>query len=439
MRNHYFFKIILLLIVSIEMNAQQFTVTEMATMPKSITNNAVTNATVAGSPYVYSFGGLDSTKLFSGITLNSFRYNVLTDTWSAIANLPDTLGKIASAASVVKNKIYIMGGYHVLSSGAEISSNKVHVYDPENNVYEADAASIPIAIDDQVQAVWRDSLIYVITGWSNVTNVPNVQVFNPTSNTWLVGASVPNTTIYKAFGASGVIVGDTIFYYGGASTAVNFPAQSKLRMGIIDPINPTIITWSNPSNFENTYRCAATSDSLGNVYFLGGSSVSYNYNGIAYNGSGGVNPNVNYDYFNVTNPTAWDSLLAPLPMDLRGIANTSADIKYIAGGMETGQVVSHKTLKLQLAHTIGIQESSLAENELIIFNNRNNNYILFQLKNKNDKINRIDVLNLQGEKLLTVSNEMNEWKVITTTFKRGYYLFLITTTKGVIKKKIVVD
>ena len=41
-----------------------------------------------------------------------------------------------------------------------------------------DGADIPKAIDDQVQAVWQDSLIYVITGWSNTTNVVDVQASN---------------------------------------------------------------------------------------------------------------------------------------------------------------------------------------------------------------------------------------------------------------------
>lgn len=90
----------------------------MAPMPMAISNNAVTAATVNGVPHVFSFSGIDSTKIFSGISLKSFRYNTQTDSWDTIAPLPDTRGKIAAGASTVKNKIYIIGGYYVFPNGS---------------------------------------------------------------------------------------------------------------------------------------------------------------------------------------------------------------------------------------------------------------------------------------------------------------------------------
>lgn len=436
MIQNIFNRTIILVLISLKINAQQFTVIQLANMPKRVTNNAIVGATVNGVPYVYSFGGLDSTKLFSGITLNSFRYNTQTDAWSQIGNLPDTLGKIASAASAVKNKIYIIGGYHVLSNGNEISSNKVHVYSPENNAFETDAVNIPIPIDDHVQSVWRDSLIYVITGWSNTTNVPNVQIFNPATNNWLSGTSVPNNTIYKTFGAAGVIIGDTIYYYGGASTAVNFPAQNKLRMGIISPTNPINITWSSPSFYQTEYRCAATSDSMGNVYFLGGSAVSYNYNGIAYNGNGGVNPNLNYFYFNKSNPVSWNILSAQLPMDLRGIANISATTKFIVGGMEPGQIVSNKTLKLQLNVISNIVEKSLDEDAIIITNNSEKNFIEFDLKEKENQIVRVEGFTIAGKCVLKEGSSSSKFVFDTSKFSKGQYIFVVTSKNGIFRKKI---
>ena len=151
------------------------------------------------------FAGIDETKAYSGIHKKAFRYNTQTQIWDEIAELPSGNGRIAAGASLVKNKIYIIGGYHVASNYNEVSSNKVHVFDPESNTYEADGTPIPLAIDDQVQAVWRDSLIYVISGWSNTANVANVQIYNPSSDTWSNGTSLPNSSNYKVFGGSGSI------------------------------------------------------------------------------------------------------------------------------------------------------------------------------------------------------------------------------------------
>lgn len=346
----------------------QLTVTEMNPMPEAVSNNAVTMANVNGVPHLFSFGGIDESKLQSGIHLRSYRYNTASNQWEQIPDLPDLNGKIAAAASTVKNKVYIIGGYHVAANGSETSSNKVHIYDPEMNTYLPDGEVTILPIDDHVQAVWRDSLIYVVTGWSNTTNVPNVQIYNPSLNQWSPGTSLPNSTIYKAFGASGMILGDTIYYLGGASTAMNFPAQSFLRKGIIDPLNPSAITWTQPITIQPQYRGVTTTDGSSGLYFLGGSGTTYNYNGIAYNGSGGVNPLEDYYFLDAQQPVNWFSDQITLPMDLRGNGEYSAGVKYLAGGMESNQLVSNKTLKIEINSILGNSEFK-SDNIIAIYPN----------------------------------------------------------------------
>lgn len=404
----------------------QITITEMSALPMPISNNAVTMAENNGTKYLYSFGGIDSTKSSGGITLSSFRYNTSTNSWENIPDLPDTLGKIASGASTVKNKIYIIGGYHVFASGNEVSSNKVHVFDPELNTYLADATQIPVAIDDQVQDVWRDSIIFVITGWSNNTNVANVQLFNPSLNSWSAGTSVPNSNTYKAFGATGKIVGDTIYYIGGASTGANFPAQKTLKKGIIDPTDPSNITWSAPTTLENIYRGVATTDNNNNLYFLGGSAISYNYDGIAYNGSGGVPLRTTYLHTELGNLSNWGSDSILLPMDLRGIGEFSSTIKYLAGGMENNQKVSNKTLKIEM-NPLSTLEAPINQSDFAIFPNPFENKIFIQ-NHSNTEVIKVELLNVLGREICRFENislplEVNE-------LESGMYQFLIYTAKN---------
>ncbi len=321
-------------------------ITLLKQLPEPITNNAVSEGFFDGNLYGFTFGGLDSTKLFSGIHKRSYRLDITSNTWQQIADLPDTLGKIASAASRIKNTIYILGGYHVFADHSEKSSNKVHRYDILKNKFLEDGASIPIPIDDHVQAVWRDSLIYVITGWSDKENVPNVQIYNPEINGWTVGTSAPDNHTYKSFGASGTIVRDTIFYFGGASMGKHYPIQNILRKGIIDANNPTQIKWSYQVLDSSIvgYRMAVTK--LNNKpHWLGGSTTTYNYNAIAYNGSGGVIPS-NRDLY-LSNNKFSTTILKNLPMDLRGIAEINDSIKIIIGGIEKDQKVSNKVYKLE--------------------------------------------------------------------------------------------
>src|SRR5690606_911923 len=149
----HFLILFLIFNFSLLINAQTgFIWTKKEFLPERISNNAVCAAQLGDTHYVFSFAGIDSTKLYSGIHLRSYRYNYEADRWDTIPELPDTMGKIATWASHVNGKIYITGGYHVLQNGNEISSNKMHIYDVATNTYDADGPNIPFAIDDHVQA-----------------------------------------------------------------------------------------------------------------------------------------------------------------------------------------------------------------------------------------------------------------------------------------------
>lgn len=324
---------------------------EKAPMPEPVTNNAVALANANGLPHVYSFAGMDSTKSCNGDHLRSFRYDIAADEWESIPSLPDPLGgKIAAGASTVKNKIYIIGGYHLSPNCGETSSSKVHVYDPESNAYLPNGADLPKAIDDHVQAVWRDSLIYVITGWSNTNNVFDVQIYNPATDEWLNGTSIPAQPGWRAFGASGVIIEDTIYFAGGAGNwnGSNFPPLDYLRIGYINPDDPTDITWLPAQQMPeaNGYRMGAASWRDFPIW-LGGSDVTYNFDGIAYDGSGEV-PALSritfYDPATGTMQQIFDSI--PPVMDLRGVAKADLNEYIIAGGIGPDQEVSNRTISV---------------------------------------------------------------------------------------------
>ena len=368
--------------------------TELDTMPFRTSNNAVCEAIVGGDEYVYSFGGIDPSKIYSGIHQKSFKYTVATDTWEEIDSLPDVSAKIAAAASFVKNKIYIIGGYHVLSNSNEISSNKVHVYNPDSDLFEADGTPVPLAIDDQVQCVYKDSLIFVVTGWSDTENKPNVQIYDPSFNSWQVGTPTPNTGLFTAFGASGYIIGDTLYYYGGAA-GNSFSARQQMRRGFINPADPTDITWTQMADVVGapSYR-AACSGNGNSIFWVGGSPTSYNFNGIAYNGTGGVSPSTRVLNFNVNTHSYIDEVTQPHGvMDLRGIAKLSNNRWIICGGMSYNQQVSNRTF--------------IIENQnLSLFENDNHDMIV---KSFDDRV-EIESLETSDARLIDLTGQvLQEW------------------------------
>ncbi|MDX1652635.1 MAG: hypothetical protein R3277_09090 [Brumimicrobium sp.] len=329
--------------------------TELASMPDSVSNNAVCEAFIENKKYVYSFGGISDSLTYADIHQRVFKYDVSLDSWSEKSPMPDTLGKIASAASFVKNKIYVIGGYHVDENGNEYTSNKVHVYNPFLDTFEIDGAPIPIPVDDHVQAVWRDSLIFVVTGWSNTSNVPDVQIYNPSFNSWTAASDLPNNNLFKCFGASGYILGDTIYYYGGVIQGLNFTAQGYLRRGIIDPQDPTNISWEYLNDIQgaDNYR-SACSGHKSTVFWIGGAEVAYNFDALAYDGTGIVNPSAKILEYNVNQNS--QNILLNTPgtlMDHRGIAKLGGGNWIIAGGIDSLRQVSDRTY---LVHNSALSE-----------------------------------------------------------------------------------
>ncbi len=340
------FKLFIFFTFLIHVTIAQLRVTKVGELPIKVTNNAVCEGFIEGKAYLFSFAGIDSTKIYSGIHLQSFRYNMETKETIQIPDLPDTRGKIACAANRIDSIIYISGGYHVYKDGHEVSSNKMHRYNINKNIFLEDAAPIPIATDDHVQAVWKNKLIYIISGWSNTKNIANVQIYNPKTNTWLKGTSTPNTDNYKSFGASGTIVGNTIYYFGGATSEKGFAIQNQLRIGKINPENPTEIKWSILHANFNGYRMACTQID-NEVHWIGGSNTTYNFDGIAYDKSGGV-PTNNRDLFMTVDTVKFlKKHVAEIPMDLRGVAQIKSNLKYIAGGMLAKQKVTGNIYKLE--------------------------------------------------------------------------------------------
>jgi len=407
--------------------------TQLTDMPVPVANNAVAGATVNGVPYVYSFTGIDTTKHHGGIHLNSYRYNTQTTVWETIASVPDTMGKVAAGASTVNNTVYVLGGYHVLANTNEISSNRVHRYDPENNVWLSDGAAIPTPIDDHVQAVWRDSLIFVVTGWSNTGNVSAVQIYDPANDSWQTGTQLLPGAQFAAFGASGEIVGDTIYYHGGAA-GFSFTGRKHLRKGIINPNDPTQITWSYEGDSPSApgYRHAAITYG-DNVFWVGGSGNTYNYNGVAYDGSGGVPPLDRILRYETTTGNWLEGLGQPYAqMDLRGAAQIASNQWIICGGMEANQTVSARTFLLEY-DTLA---ASLLENknadEVLVYPNPASQY----LNIKGETNGTLSLYSLDGKLHL---EQKAGTPIDVSHLARGSYTWKLTTAKGVSQGKVILQ
>lgn len=343
-----------LLIWEVNLSAQQI----LAPLPEPVSNHGIATVNLNGKSYVYTFGGIGSGLNFSDIHKRCYKYDVEKNEWNQVSDLPNGPGRIAPSASVINGLIYVIGGYQVFANGQEKSLNKVHIYDPVNDEWLEDGPNIPVAIDDQVQLTYKDSLIFVITGWSDVTNVTNVQIYDPVHKMWTEGTPVPSSSAYRVFGGSGVIVGDSIYYVGGARAIGRFPISPYLKKGFINPMDPTDIQWSIVENENASLYRPGITEYKGDILTIGGATNTYNYDGIAYDGTGGVAPLSEIRRYTPTSST-WQKHVMSIPatMDLRGVAKIDDNNIIVAGGMGQDQEVSAQTYLVNLK-TVPVIETS---------------------------------------------------------------------------------
>ena len=338
------FCVSLLFVFTFNLNAQ-FSLSPLAELPETTTNGAVESAEINGNTYVYYWAGIDNSLIYSGINRRGFRYSVTDDLWENLPDLPDELAKIAFSATRIGEIIYLIGGYSVDETGNEISSTKVHRFSIVQNAFIEDGSALITPIDDHIQFSKNDSLIYVIAGWSNSGNTGIVQVYNSNSNTWQLANNLPSVGGYTSFGAAGTLRGDTIYYFGGASDGFNFPSTNRLRKGYIHPENPLQIDWqtSIPNPSFKKYRAAGILIN-NQPCFIGGSSISYNYDGISYANSIAVFPSE--DAYLMTDTGIAQISIPGLPMDVRAFASISENEWIIVGGLIAGPAATSTVWKL---------------------------------------------------------------------------------------------
>lgn len=307
-------------------------------LPQPVANNAVAGLVVDGRPEVYSFLGLDSTRIWSGVGSWAFRWRMDEPGWTVLPPVPGP-GRLAATAQAVAGRVYVFGGYTVDSTGAEASLPNVDVFDPRTDQWFS-GAPIPVPVDDAVSGVWADSLIYLVSGWHNESNVPDVQIYDVAGDRWSAADRIPGPPV---FGHTGGISNDLIVYVDGAEVVSGSPRYRLAPsswLGVLTPEEPGRVEWTRlaPHPGPPLYRAASVGLPEG-VLFYGGTGNPYNYNGIGYDGVPAEARTQGFMFR--SSDRSWREL-PPLPapsMDHRGLVHV-ADRILLVGGMDGRRTVA---------------------------------------------------------------------------------------------------
>ncbi len=180
--------------------------------------------------YLYVISGADASFANTGLVT---RYDVALDQWTAMAPLAPA--RLQVSAARIGDKIYVPGGY----TGSFSPTTTLSIYDIPNNTWST-GAPMPQATGDYAIAAYADRYLYVIGGYSGSVDLNLVQVYDSVANTW--ASATPKIGPATA-GLRAGIAGNQIIVVGGYSQTLA-AAQSSAVVGVIDPVDPTIITWT---------------------------------------------------------------------------------------------------------------------------------------------------------------------------------------------------
>ena len=323
-------------------------------LPEPVSNNAVASVTIEDTQYVFSFMGLGKGKTHKDVHNRAWQLvinnNDKPSQWQALPPVPSSLalkGRLASVAVGVNDSVYIFGGYMVDEEHNEISTPDVYKYAPVTGEYTL-LTPMPVPVDDATALVYQDRYVYLISGWHNDGNVNLVQVYDTQTAQWQQASPFLGSPV---FGQAGGIVNSTMVICDGVSVTPHsdkrrsFAPETACFKGDIDKENPFKIDWRTLDHPTGTarYRMAAAGNKDTNkIYFVGGSTNPYNYNGIGYNGEPSTADDAIW-IFDIAEET-WVILKtdAEVPtMDHRGLINVNGSWSTI-GGMLGAQLVTSK-------------------------------------------------------------------------------------------------
>ena len=156
---------------------------------------------------IYLIGGRIGEPTYAGVSATEV-YDPSTDTWTTVDSIPTPVSSHASA--VVGNKIYIMGGYTRNTGGVNLNQ----IYDPETDTW-SNGASLPTGVDGAAAGVTAGTTstqrIFVIGGKRGIDAVNLNQVYDPKTDTWVSGPTMPTAR----YGLGVAIVDNSLYAIGG--------------------------------------------------------------------------------------------------------------------------------------------------------------------------------------------------------------------------------
>jgi YVTN family beta-propeller protein len=230
---------------------------------------------------IYIIGGTEDA---SGSTCSVNEvYDPATNSWATAASMPTARSEMNAATA--DGKIYVMGGR---TAGAYSTVNVTEIYDPSTNSWTTGApllypvvAYASAVVNNKIYVIGGQDELFGFNGFvpfgepaPNPTpniNVQFTQIYNPATNSWSLGASIPATAFGSEAGATtGILAPAQIYVFGGVA---GFGIASNQNWAY----DPATNSWSSEAALPNATSSPAVAVVNDLIYVIGTTSNSSDF------------------------------------------------------------------------------------------------------------------------------------------------------------------
>jgi surface protein len=196
----------------------------------------------------------------------------LTDAWFDVNENQNYIGRHECSFVQAGNKFFLMGGRE--------DAKRVDRYDYASNTWSTGAPA-PKELN-HFQAVEYQGLVWVIAAFNtnnfpNEANEPNVHVYDPAVNKWMVGPQIPPA---RQRGGAGLAVYNDQFYVVGGNSGGHYGWAYAITGGAVpflDRYDPRANTWEVLADAPRSrdHFQAIVVESANKLYCIGGRATDY--------------------------------------------------------------------------------------------------------------------------------------------------------------------
>lgn len=384
---------------------------------------------------LFTLGG-DNTGSGNG-TFSFHEYDIPGNTWKDFPSFPGTIR--LNELAKIDGKLFSIGGY---KNNETEPTNEVLTFNL-NNFSWSGSAAFPKKIFYHRLGVHDWNTLYSVGGSDETNTLLNkVYFLQPgTSSVWQEATPMPGDG--RADGGF-AIVNKRAVYIGGFTNSFEFPVQvDSVFVGVIDPIDPSIITWESRSNFPGGPRARLKAFEWGpnHVLVVGGATGQ------------GFSPLFNDAWIYNIDEDQWTQM-TNFPIALCAYFGGSERFSskdwaaVITGGVANGPQLSSATYVLfDTLQSVTSVESidELVPEKFILSQNYPNPFnpnTTIQFSVPEQSFVKLEVFNTLGEKVTTlVSEELNagsyKFNWDAENLPSGVYLYKMQTNNFSTSRKMI--